>query len=90
MAGAILDGGSAWLLVPFFLLLTVILFGMGHSVMQMAFGDPNPSVRSQRTPLVNYIPQVLFLAVLVAVGLAMPAPVYDLVQRAAVSLGGGR
>ncbi len=90
MAGAILDGGFAWMLVPFFLLLTVILFGMGHSIMQMAFGDPNPSVRRQRTPLVNYVPQVLFLAILVVVGLAMPAPVYDLVQRAAVSLGGGR
>ena len=90
MAGTMISGGRVALLVLFFLLLTIILCGMGYTVLQMGFGDPDPSVRHQRTPVANYIPQVLFLAVLVVLGLAMPEPVFQLVQRAAASLGGGR
>jgi hydrogenase-4 component F len=90
LAGALLSGGHVALLVLYFLLLTVILFGMGTTVMQMGFGEPHPAVRRQPTPAVNYIPQVLFLVVLVVMGLAMPGPVYELLQRAAASLGGGR
>jgi len=90
LAGTILASGRIWLLGLFLLLLTVILAGMSHSILRMVSGVPDPAVRPQKIPVFNYIPQLLFLAALVILGLAMPDPVLRLLERAAASLGGGR
>ena len=90
MAGAILASGKIWLLAIFLLLLTVILAGMSHTILRMVSGVPDPALQPQRTPVFNYIPQLLFLAILVILGLAMPDPILGLLERAAASLGGGR
>jgi hydrogenase-4 component F len=91
MAGALLAGGRVWLLVAFLLLLTIILGGMGHTVLQMTFGRPDPALAPPpRIPASNYVPQLLFLVVLAVLGLAMPDEVLDLIQRAAAALGAGR
>jgi hydrogenase-4 component F len=90
MAGAMLEAGRLWLLVLFFLLLTIILCGMGWTVLQMGFGVPDPGVSPQRTPAANYIPQILFLGILAVIGVAMPETVFSLIGRAAASLAGGR
>lgn len=89
MAQAMLAGGQLWLLILFFLLLTIILCGMGHSVLQMSFGTP-PQHLPDPVPRINYLPQILFMGLLLLVGIAMPATVEGIIYRAAISLGGGR
>ena len=86
MAKALLAGGHIWLTVLFFLLLTIIMYGLASSVLKMSFGDAPQDLKPGRTPLVNYLPQLLFLAILVVLGLAMPRFIYDLLDNAARAL----
>ena len=67
----------------FFLLLTIILAGMGKIVFRMSFGGKQPDVAARKLSLPEYLPQVVFLLMLLALGAMLPEGVYALLQQAA-------
>ena len=76
--------------VIFFLLLTLILYGMGRSVFSMSFGrgvsHENEEMDSVMTPVkgmvVNYLPPFILLLVLLVIGVYLPGPVHEILQQA--------
>ena len=75
----------------FFLLLTVILYGMGRSVLGMSFGEPPveetvPGGNSVKPSWHEILPPVLLLAMLAVLGVFMPGWVHRLLQAAAQEL----
>jgi hydrogenase-4 component F len=81
---AFFEAGQGWLAVPFFLLIAVIIYGMGGAVFRMSFGDLQPEMDlSAKLNLNAYVPQLVFLLLLVAIGIYIPAPVLTFIQRAA-------
>lgn len=79
---AMFETGFYPLAAVFLILLTVIVFGMGNSVFRMAFGGEPQPVRS-RPAFFFWAPQMLFLFLLAALGLCVPAFHYDLIGNAA-------
>ncbi len=73
--------GLGWLAVPFFLFLIIILFGMGRSVFLMSTGGDN-SVKNKGLNAFAYLPQLLYLALLLLIGTAMPDFVKKIIQSA--------
>jgi hydrogenase-4 component F len=75
----------------FFLLLTVILYGMGRSVLGMSFGETptNDTVPASNTVKPSWheiLPPVLLLAILAVLGVFMPGWVHRLLESAAREL----
>ena len=60
------------LAVLFLILLTIILYGLGKSVMSMAFGKTNEETKTIRFPLTMYVPQIILLIIAFTMGLYMP------------------
>jgi len=76
----------------FFLLLTLILYGMGRSVFGMSFGgggsgesDKGELTAGKPSPL-SYLPPLFLLLVLLVMGLYLPGPVHEVLRRAALEL----
>ncbi|MBP7864717.1 MAG: hypothetical protein KA419_02110 [Acidobacteria bacterium] len=88
MIQAMLGRGWGWMIVPFALLIAVIVFGMGRSVLGMAFGTPIGKLRPGRIPAANYWPQAAFLLAAATVGCWAVAPLTRLLREAAAYLGG--
>jgi hydrogenase-4 component F len=76
--------GYGWLAILFFLFLIIVTFGMGKAVFDMAFGDSVLKQKKEnRLALSAYLPQIVFLIVLLVVGINMPHQVLDMINRAA-------
>ena len=69
----------------FFLLLTVILAGMGKIVFQMSFGAADEQAAATTTSAWEYAPQIVFLGLLLLMGAALPERLYMLLQQAAAA-----
>ncbi|MBU1633997.1 hypothetical protein KJ762_05740 [bacterium] len=81
---AFFENGSGWLAAPFFLLIAVIVFGMGGAVFRMSFGDlPISSENNVRLHPLAYIPQIVLLLILLVIGLNIPESVQMLLVGAA-------
>jgi hydrogenase-4 component F len=81
---AFFEAGQGWLAAPFFVLIAVIIYGMGGAVFRMSFGDLQPEMDlSAKLNLNAYVPQLVFLLLLVAIGIYIPAPVLTFIHRAA-------
>jgi len=80
---AFFENGMGWLAVPFFLLIAVIVFGMGGAVFRMSFGDL--LISSEKNIRLNpfaYIPQIVLLLILLVIGLNIPESVQTLLISA--------
>lgn len=60
------------LAVLFLILLTIILYGLGKSVISMAFGKNNEEIKTMKLPLTMYVPQIILLIIAFTMGLYMP------------------
>jgi len=84
---AFFEAGLSGYVVPLFLLLVIILAGMGGAAFDMAFGQPPvPSGPPVKQAALRYLPQAALLLVLLLVGVHLPAKVLDLLQQAALFL----
>ena len=76
--------GLGWLAVPFFILLAVIMYGMGGAVFKMSFGQYDlETAHNSAAPASSYIGQMVILLILLAMGIAIPGGVMSLLQKAA-------
>ncbi|MFH1008699.1 MAG: proton-conducting transporter membrane subunit [Candidatus Latescibacterota bacterium] len=81
---AFFEAGQGWLAVPFFLFVAVIIYGMGGAIFRMSFGDlPPGTCLSPKLGLSAYIPQVVFLLGLAAIGIYIPERALAFIQSAA-------
>jgi hydrogenase-4 component F len=83
LAKALVSDGYMYLFIPVFLILVVVIAGMGSRVMKMAF-EKNPSVEihGKKGGFLSYAPQAILLLILILLGLWIPEPVRDLLERA--------
>ncbi len=84
------EGGRVWLAVIFFLLLTVIIAGIGRAVFYMTGGireGDDISLRAKGLGFYSYAPQIIFLAILILMGVSMPDFIYNLIQSAVQFMG---
>lgn len=76
--------GMSWLVIPFFLLLLIITFGMSSAVFKMSFGEPlSGESENIKLSLTAYSPQIILLLLLLVVGIDMPQQVLTLINNAA-------
>ena len=68
-------------------LVSVTFMTVGRTVFPMIWGTPEQTTTRRAQTFVSFLPQLLFLVVLVVLGLHLPAPVNALFQEVAVSLG---
>lgn len=72
--------------VVFMLFLTVIIYGIGKSVIKMSFGE----IKSQKAiPVLSkgmYLPQMVFITISVVLGICMPPFINSLLQNAALAV----
>lgn len=75
--------GRVILTVIFLLLLTIILYGMGRTIFKMLFGniDNNPGEHSYDGFLL-YLPQMMFIILLLILGIYIPEPVMKILNDA--------
>ncbi len=75
---------AAWLAIPFFLFLAVITFGMGNTVIKMAFGEPGLTGEADhRLAITAYLPQLILLSILLMIGINMPQQILVIINNAA-------
>jgi len=84
MAKAIFQHGHVFLMILFFVLLTIVIYGIGTSVFSMSFGKEKDYVSDKKLNILEYIPQIIFLLILVMLGMYMPEPVMELIKAAAL------
>jgi hydrogenase-4 component F len=91
LAKALIGGNQLYLFITVFLLLIVIIAGMSRIFMIMVLtpkGDTGAGLKGF-TPL-SYIPQILFLLILLVMGFTIPEPLKSLIENAhRFILGGG-
>jgi hypothetical protein len=74
------------LAVIFILLLTIIMFGLANSVLKMSFGPSLDEKAQKRLGYSAYIPQIIFLILLLAMGIFIPGFVNNIINKASLSL----
>ena len=73
-----------WLSIPFFILLAVIIYGMGGAVFKMSFSEGDPVETSKvRLNFTAYIGQIILLILLAILGTNMPDMVLTFIKNAA-------
>lgn len=83
---AFLASHNILLAVLFLGLTTVIIWGMGSSIIKMIFGTPSRNIIMKKPALFSYLPQVVFLVLLVVMGVYMPTIIHVLLMNAALVL----
>ena len=74
------------LFIIFVILLTIIIFGLGKSVLKMVFGEKNEHIEKYKNSFWVYLPQTLFLIILVIIGLYIPNFLHKMIENAVNSL----
>jgi len=81
------------LAVVFVVLLTVIILGIGKSVIKMSFGEAKihkaenaPKIPSPRLSFGMYAPQIVFLTAALALGTCMPSCINEILHNAALAI----
>jgi hydrogenase-4 component F len=73
--------------IIFSVLLTIVLVALGRSLFPMIWGEARRGARRDE-PLASLAPNILFLALLVALGIYVPRPLDELFTQVAARLGG--
>jgi len=81
-----IDSGMIIQMVIFLLLLTIIMAGIGRVVLRMSFGEQQPGTDGHREGILAYVPQFVFIALLLALGFSIPNAIYTLILKAAAVL----
>jgi hydrogenase-4 component F len=83
-------GGRFWVGGGMLLLLLVVFVGMGRTVLAMLQGEPSPEARRSgyRDGLLTGLPVALSMALVLLLGLHVPAPLERLLRSAAAQLAG--
>lgn len=76
--------GNSWLIIPFFLFMLIVAFGMGKAVFKMSFGDDaaGKSGKINRS-FYAYAPQVVLIVILLIIGINFPPQMIDILNRIA-------
>jgi hypothetical protein len=64
------------------------MVGMGKSVMKMFLGKPRQEEEKIKFSILNYLPQIIFLIILVIIGLYIPNFIHNIIEKAVKYLGG--
>ncbi len=80
---AFFQNGQYWLAVLFFILLTVIMAAILKNMLKMSFGEDNAAEGAKSSGIIACVPQVVFLALLLIGGVALPDIVHSIIQKAA-------
>ncbi|HOX86085.1 MAG TPA: proton-conducting transporter membrane subunit [bacterium] len=82
---AFFESGMGWLVVPFFLFVLIVIFGMMRAAVSMVFADPDSHSHptSPRLSFLAYLPQILLLVFLLSFGAAIPDKLVQLLSEAA-------
>jgi hydrogenase-4 component F len=75
--------GMGWLSIPFFILLAVILYGMGGTVFKMSFGNIQEGDTAERLSITAYIGQIILLVLLLMIGTNIPQNILTFIKNAA-------
>ena len=87
MSGLI-GAGHFVVFAAFCAILTVTFIATGRSVFPMIWGEPKKKVNWASQTIATVLPKLVFLCVLLAMGIYLPAPVNALFRQVAVTLGG--
>lgn len=80
--------GRFILTAMFLLLLTIILYGMASTIFRMLFGNTgNDPGEHFHDGIFNYLPQIIFLTLLLIIGVFIPAPVMKILNDAVTMIG---
>ncbi len=82
---AFFESGMGCLVVPFFLFVLIVIFGMMRAAVSMVFADPDSHSHptSPRLSFLAYLPQILLLVFLLSFGAAIPDKLVQLLSEAA-------
>lgn len=83
---AMFEKNQIMLAVVFMLLLTVIIFGIGKSVIKMSFGDIKIQKTSQILSNGMYLPQIIFITASLILGIYMPSFINEIINRASLAI----
>ena len=82
--------GLGWLAIPFFILLAVIMYGMGSTVFKMSFlpaeGVVNNPEANVNLKFTAYVPQIFLLVLLLVIGTSIPGNILAFIKSAALFL----
>ncbi|HOW81765.1 MAG TPA: proton-conducting transporter membrane subunit [Spirochaetota bacterium] len=85
-AKSMIDTGMIAQLILFLLLLTINMAGIGKAVLRMSFGAAVEAAGEPRGGLFSYLPQWVFIALLLVMGVSLPGFVEELLHKAAAML----
>ncbi len=74
--------GQIVIAILFFLLLTIIMAGIGRAVLRMSFGNVISETHSGRFSPLVYMPQMAFMLILLILGISMPEGIYTIIENA--------
>lgn len=82
---------KAYILIPLvFGLLTIVLFGMGSIIVNMAFGQRPVTLKEEKVPLgiSMYLPQIILVLCAFIAGIYFPGFLLNMISSAAAAIGG--
>jgi hydrogenase-4 component F len=83
---AFLQNGQYLPAVLFFLLLTVIMAAIFKNMLRMSFGEDTAPEGSGKSGITEYLPQVVFLIILIVCGILLPDFIHSIIEKAAAVL----
>jgi hydrogenase-4 component F len=83
-----LDQGHTVIAVAYLALLSLIFIGMASIFLRMAQGVPPKPIIQSRESYFSILPPAVFAAVVLVLGIFIPPPLFHLVRRLALLLGG--
>jgi hydrogenase-4 component F len=86
VAKTMIGAGMVAPLVLFLLLLTINMAGIGKAVLRMSFGEGTTAATVHRFGILSYLPQLVFIALLLCMGVTLPPLVEELFKKAAALL----
>jgi len=60
--------------------------GIGKAVLKMSFGEAPAGTDTHRDGILSYVPQYVFIAILLTMGVSLPPFMLELIQKAAALL----
>jgi hydrogenase-4 component F len=88
LSGAV-RGGHPWVAAAMLMLLAIIFIGMATVILEVAYGQPDPSLPKERESAWLLGGPLALAAGVLLLGLYIPGALHDALARAATSLGGG-
>jgi hydrogenase-4 component F len=85
---AAIQGGLVWLAVVIMALLAIIFIGMAKMILDVVYGTPDADAEPVRERFTLIAGPVVLTAIVLMLGLYLPAPMRDLLGQAARALGG--